>query len=611
MEVGTHAASGGMGLDRGHAKLCAIALVASFGARLLCQLSAVQVSGMPTMWPGSAVLLGLCLVRGHGRREVLALGVGAALAVMAWRAGALTVPAVLLETVATFVSAFGAFFLVRRFTNVDELLDGARGVGWFIAACAMSSAGAALFTSLPLLATPAGFTLGWLVTFASALLGLLVVTPIVVILARPDAERGRPLGGKQLADLAAVLALTGGIACLNFLSLHLPLLFLTFPAVLLATFRQRQLGAAAAVLLVALVTGYATAHGYGAIARSATGEAQRRLVLQVFLACCFLSALPIAAVVADRDRRSREAHELAQRFKMVVENIGEVIFQVDCGGRWVYLNPAWETLTGVAVADSLGRSWLEWVDQADHATLCERAAPVLAGERANTRRSLHFTTAHGIKWTELFVQRLCDAAGQVIGATGTLRDIDDRKRLEEHVLVARRQAEERAHEATLLASTDELTGLASRRAFLRQLDREIAGAAEFDWPLAVAIFDVDHFKAVNDRHGHTIGDRVLQQIARRAETVLRGGDLVGRIGGEEFAIIMPGATAADAASVAERLREAVEQRNPSDIGLPPVTVSIGIAEREGQRSGTALLTVADTALYQAKNAGRNRVRIAA
>jgi diguanylate cyclase (GGDEF)-like protein len=211
----------------------------------------------------------------------------------------------------------------------------------------------------------------------------------------------------------------------------------------------------------------------------------------------------------------------------------------------------------------------------------------------------------------LFVQGLEDQEGHIVGATGTLRDIDDRKRLEEHVITAKRRAEQRAREATLLASTDELTGIANRRAFMGQLDREIAGAAEFGWPLAVAMFDVDHFKAVNDRYGHAVGDRVLQLIAARAAAVVRGGDLVGRLGGEEFGILMPGASLQEAAVVAERLRRAMETAGELDESLPAVTISVGIATREKQRDAAELLAAADVALYAAKDEGRNRVRIAA
>jgi diguanylate cyclase (GGDEF)-like protein len=251
------------------------------------------------------------------------------------------------------------------------------------------------------------------------------------------------------------------------------------------------------------------------------------------------------------------------------------------------------------------------VEPSEREELARRARAVLRGEDGSIRQSVRLKTPGGLRWVELFVQGLSDQEGRTVGATGTLRDIDDRKRLEEHVITAKRRAEQRAREATLLASTDELTGIANRRAFMGQLDREIAGAAEFGWPLAVAMFDVDHFKAVNDRYGHAVGDRVLQLIAARAAAVVRGGDLVGRLGGEEFGILMPGASLQEAAVVAERLRRAMETAGELDESLPAVTISVGIATREKQRDAAELLAAADVALYAAKGEGRNRVRIAA
>jgi diguanylate cyclase (GGDEF)-like protein len=231
----------------------------------------------------------------------------------------------------------------------------------------------------------------------------------------------------------------------------------------------------------------------------------------------------------------------------------------------------------------------------------------------NTRRLLRFRTLIGeVRWMELSIQALRDINGSVAGTTGTLRDIDDRKKLEEHVMSAKRRAEEQAREATLLASTDELTGLANRRAFLRHLERQVEAANEFGWALAVAIFDVDHFKLVNDSHGHAVGDRVLQLVADRSVSVVRSGDLVGRLGGEEFAILMPGASPEDATMVAERLRGMIER--PGERGgekLPSVTVSVGIAAHARDQDSGDLLAEADRALYAAKSAGRNRVKLAA
>lgn len=172
----------------------------------------------------------------------------------------------------------------------------------------------------------------------------------------------------------------------------------------------------------------------------------------------------------------------------------------------------------------------------------------------------------------------------------------------------------RIEQAESLSATDELTGLPNRRAFLRALHREIERARRAGDAVAVGLLDVDHFKAVNDRFGHPVGDRVLAQVARRLSGALRETDLVARFGGEEFAVLLTGlqdGTAAEALSVLERARAAVGGR-PLALGpglpCPVVTISGGVAvlPQDGL-DGATLVHKADAALYAAKGAGRNQV----
>lgn len=162
-----------------------------------------------------------------------------------------------------------------------------------------------------------------------------------------------------------------------------------------------------------------------------------------------------------------------------------------------------------------------------------------------------------------------------------------------------------------LAVTDPLTGLHNRRFFDIHLARA-AGAAE---GFAVALFDIDHFKRVNDGFGHDAGDAVLREFARRLKAAVRASDLACRFGGEEFAVLMPGADADTAAAVAERIRQAVCD---AAFAIPgeqlTVTVSAGVAVAPADASAPepreALLKRADAALYEAKRAGRNRIGMA-
>jgi len=164
-----------------------------------------------------------------------------------------------------------------------------------------------------------------------------------------------------------------------------------------------------------------------------------------------------------------------------------------------------------------------------------------------------------------------------------------------------------------MALTDALTGLASRRHFLAEAARELSRARR-GHALSFLMLDVDHFKAINDTHGHAIGDRVLVELGRTLRAVLREADLAGRLGGEEFGVLLPDADAALARAVAERARAALAAaRVPMD-GAGPLgfTVSVGVATLEpGDDEAATLIARADAALYDAKRAGRNCVRVAA
>ena len=595
-------------------RLAAITLALFIAAGWASSLGAHLVIGLEALWFANAILLGVLVTRVRDSVEcaaVIASGLvgGLILHIARGDPPVITVAFAL----ANVVEAISALMLLRLLGASRVRFDRVNDVVAFTGACIAAPFASATIAAAALAYAGNAFSEAWTSWYFSSVLGLLVFAPMFIVSAQlRERQHMRDLAGQTIAEVILILGLVAIVSGFVFFASSLPLLFLVAPTMLIATFRLRAFGAVTAVVLVALIAAYATATGTGPIAQTPVSPAQHVLLLQTFIATVFLGALPVSAMLTERDVRAEEARGLADRFRVVVENIGEVIFRTDAEGRWAYLNPAWEQLSGYPIVASLGQPWLSHTDESDLAEVRERTAPVFAGTIRAARCTMRFHTSGGVRWVELYLRALHDSDGRFTGTAGTLRDIDDRKRLEEHVLTARARAEQRAREATLLASTDELTGIANRRAFLRHLDREIEGATEFGWPLAVAMFDVDHFKRVNDSYGHAVGDRVLQLIAARASAVVRSGDLVGRLGGEEFGILMPGATAQDAAVVAERLREAMETpRAGEEAGLPSVTVSVGIAAREDQADAGALLAVADAALYGAKGAGRNRIKIAA
>ena len=161
------------------------------------------------------------------------------------------------------------------------------------------------------------------------------------------------------------------------------------------------------------------------------------------------------------------------------------------------------------------------------------------------------------------------------------------------------------------AAHDGLTGLFNRRALLLAAHRDVAHAVRMHQPYALMMVDIDHFKSVNDGHGHPGGDRVLCHVAELLRARLRAQDMVGRYGGEEFLVLLPGTALHDAVVLAETLRGAVEQAPAVHEGRPiAVTLSIGVCGGRPQHAGSweTLLRKADQALYAAKTAGRNRVQ---
>lgn len=169
------------------------------------------------------------------------------------------------------------------------------------------------------------------------------------------------------------------------------------------------------------------------------------------------------------------------------------------------------------------------------------------------------------------------------------------------------EVQKRTAQLEKMATTDELTELLNRREIMRLLELEIARAERQNAPLSVMMLDLDHFKAVNDNHGHQAGDRALKIAAESFKQLLRKTDFIGRVGGEEFLVILPDTAINSAFELAERIRQALQQHTTNNPSIPACTVSIGVAQCDPNDDMHSLIQRADETLYQAKSNGRNQV----
>jgi diguanylate cyclase (GGDEF)-like protein/PAS domain S-box-containing protein len=198
-------------------------------------------------------------------------------------------------------------------------------------------------------------------------------------------------------------------------------------------------------------------------------------------------------------------------------------------------------------------------------------------------------------WVEVNVHGVFDENKNLVELEGLVADVTEKRRM--------------LKKLQSLARRDVLTGQWNRRYFMELGQREMNRANREDSPLSLIFFDVDHFKAVNDTHGHDAGDAVLVELSRAVNSRLRDFDLFGRMGGEEFAVLLPGASIFHAVNVAEKLRSCIERTVVSTRGVDiRCTASLGVADRRPDRKTLqSLIQAADNAMYAAKHAGRNRI----
>jgi diguanylate cyclase (GGDEF)-like protein/PAS domain S-box-containing protein len=289
----------------------------------------------------------------------------------------------------------------------------------------------------------------------------------------------------------------------------------------------------------------------------------------------------------------------------LLDHLSDGVYVVDHDRVIRTWNAAAERLTGFTAEEVIGKrcrdGLLNHVDE-DGVELCGHACPLAGtmrdGQPRAARLFLRHREGHRVP-VHVRAAPVRDDEGTVIGSVEVFTD-------DHEVVKIRRQLSDMEH----LAHTDALTGVGNRRHLASHLERRHAEWERYGWQFGVLLLDIDRFKAVNDEFGHDVGDDVLRMVAKSVAYGVRGGDAVGRWGGEEFVAVVDAPGIGALAATAERMRALVEQSHLTvherEVG---VTVSIGAALAGPGDTVESVLRRADALLYDAKLAGRNRVSV--
>jgi len=300
---------------------------------------------------------------------------------------------------------------------------------------------------------------------------------------------------------------------------------------------------------------------------------------------------------AQLERERGALRESEERFRQMAEAIGDVFWLSDPQRQVaLYMSPAFERIWRMPVAAVYAdwRAWLAHVHEDDRGALRARMDDLSQAEL-----ELEFRVCppgDEMRYVHMRVYVVRDGVGRFVRRAGVIQDVTERK----------------AQEARIehLAYHDSLTGLPNRAMLMDRLAQALSQAQRLDQQVAVLFIDLDRFKLVNDSLGHAVGDRLLQEIARRLKATLRENDTVARVGGDEFQVVVCNvAGSVDAARIAEKLMRTLGEPFTLEDQELHVTASLGVSlfPRDGA-SGELLLKYADTALYEAKGEGRNAYR---
>ncbi|MEE4452980.1 diguanylate cyclase [Novosphingobium resinovorum] len=482
-----------------------------------------------------------------------------------------------------------------RFQSVPE-------VAWFIfiGGVAVPMLTALLAAACAVAGRGIPFWDGWRDWYAGHALGLVAFAPPLLLTLRGQTYRwiGSARRSRQFEAIGLLtLTVIGSLAAFG--QNTVPLVVLPLLPMIAATLRFGRFGAVASILILIVVGLSCSLAGSGPTTLLKGSMSLKLQVLQVYFASVVLVLLPLAAELRARRRLVERLRAAEALHRLVLDRTSDIIMRLGPDGTLRYVSPsiehAWgyrpEELTGKVLFRLISPDDLPAVLEARQSALLNPDATMIAEYRAIRNDG---TTL----WMETHMRATIDESGKVTGTVSIVREVTGRRQLIEDL--------------TRQSLTDSLTGLHNRRSFDATLEALLSSSVT-EGPLGcVALFDLDHFKTINDRFGHAAGDEVLVHFGDLLRQSVRESDLVARIGGEEFGAVLGGIELATAQRICERIRVRLEQSSVDTSGAPiRTTVSVGLCLLSSGQSRADALKAADAALYQAKRDGRNRSSVAA
>lgn len=503
--------------------------------------------------------------------------------------------------IANICEAFAAAWLVRRAYPRFGQFSSAREILWFVALAGIAVPLVVAFVGALLvhLAGPAPYWTTWRDWFTAHAVGVIAFGPPMILLLGGYIKKWvRRVDRIRAIEAWAIMLSVCVVAMVTFGQGKIPLLALPFLPMMWATLRLGRFGAVMSVVILITIASICSLSSVGPTTMIPGGMGLRLQILQAYFATVVMVILPTAGALKSRGRLYERLRAAEAINRLMLDHSSDIILRLSRDGSIQYVSPAVRRYQGAAPANLVGRQFETLLQERDRdRVMAVHHSAMAAPHDIFPVEWQTIGATQSPRSFEAHAKAMLNEQGSPTGVVYVLRDVTERNL--------------RAVELEVRANTHPLTGLLNRRVFDQALDLAIAAADENE--ACVAIFDLDHFKAVNDSHGHLVGDQVLTHFAAILKSCTRESDVAARLGGEEFAVIFHASNRDQAQQICERIRrETAAARITADVdAVMAVTVSVGLKQVQPGMNADALLNGADRALYAAKHAGRNQISFAA